>query len=187
MHVKERWYEREHWPYMVDRERVEAYAHWLKQVRWRLFGTFTFAWRVSDQQADKTFAEFINRLERHLKCDIGYVRGDEKRFSGCGKPACARHYHVLLATAAQVSPGLVEAIWMSMAGNRSDNAGAVVKPYNPKLNGVSYVLKLITQPEGNWESRKLHLFHPSVSVGSVTSRMRRHLRRHPALKQFKEA
>src|ERR1035438_1590697 len=124
MRNETRWYKREHWAYEADRTTTEEYARWLKQVDWQLFCTFTFAWRVSDQQANQTYGEFINRLEQHLKCDVGYVRGDEKRFSGCGKPACARHFHVLLACVAPVAPEFVEAIWMSMAGNRSDNAGA---------------------------------------------------------------
>ena len=76
MQYAKRWYERKWRPYREDRNKVEEYANWLKQVNWRLFCTFTFAWRVSDQQAKKTFADFINRLEKHLKCDVGYVRGD---------------------------------------------------------------------------------------------------------------
>jgi hypothetical protein len=183
MRTLSRWYEREHRPYAVDRQIIEGYAHWLKQVHWRLFCTFTFAWKVSDQQANKTFDEFINRLECHLKCDVGYVRGDEKRFSGCGKPACARHFHVLLTSTAPVIPETVELLWMSMAGKRADHAGAQVQPYNRNSSGASYVMKLTNQPDGNWESRKLHLFHPSARVEKITKRMRRHLHRHPLLAQ----
>ncbi len=178
-----RWYDREHWAYQSDMNTAEEYAQWIKQVDWRLFCTFTFAWRVSDQQANRIFVEFINRLERHLRCDVAYVRGDEKRFSGCGKPACARHYHFVLACVAPVTAEIVEAHWKSMAGNRSDGAGAVVKPYDPNRNGVSYVLKLIHKPDGDWSSNKLHLFLPSAAAEKVTKRMRRHLRRHPALAQ----
>lgn len=174
-------YDRERWPYAKDRRIAEEYAKWVKQVDWRLFCTFTFAWPVSDQEAIETFDEFIDRLECFLQCDVAYVRGDEKRLSGCGKPACARHFHVLLTCTAQVTPEFVEALWMSMAGNRSDHAGAMVVPYNPQLNGASYVLKMINQPEGDWDFRKLHLFHPSAREEKVTVRMRRHLRRHPDL------
>ncbi|HEY1678121.1 MAG TPA: hypothetical protein VGG04_10470, partial [Candidatus Sulfotelmatobacter sp.] len=58
----------------------DVYADWVKQIDWKLFCTFTFAWRVSDPQARKTFDEFIDRLERSLRSDVCYVRGDEKRF-----------------------------------------------------------------------------------------------------------
>jgi hypothetical protein len=173
-----RWYERERWPYTADRNNADEYAQWLQQIPWQLFCTFTFAWRVSDPQANETFREFINRLERHLKYDVAYVRGDEKRFSGCGKAACARHYHVLLACAAPVSSAHVESLWMGMAGNRSDNAGAVVRPYDPNLNGASYVMKLINGVDGDWAFRNLHLFQPLPSEGTITKRMRRHLGRH---------
>lgn len=166
---------------------IIAYASWLKQVPWMLIGTLTFCWRVSDRQAEKTFDEFINRLEHLMHCDIGYVRGDEKRYSGCGKPASARHFHVLFISAAPLNPAYVEALWMSMAGNRSDGAGALVKVYDSALPGVEYVLKLITQPEGDWKFRNLELFHPEAgSLPTPTLRFRRHLRRHKA-RQLKHA
>jgi len=172
---------------MEDKKIADAYAEWIKKVDWRLFCTFTFAWRVSDQQAIKTFGEFINRLERHLKCDVGYVRGDEKRFSGCGKPACARHFHVLMTCTAPAGHEYVEALWMSMAGKRGDDAGAQVKPYDPNLKGASYVVKFINQVDGDWAMRKMHLFTPPPGDEKIRTRMRRHLRRHPALEQFRES
>jgi len=175
-----RWYERERWPYAADRKTAEEYADWVEQVPWKLFCTFTFAWKVSDPQAENTFVGFINRLERVLKCDVGYVRGDEKRLSGCGKPACGRHFHVLLTSVAPMQPAVVEWLWMNMAGNRSDNAGAQVQPYDSNQNGVSYVLKFINRVDGDWKFRKLHLFHSSASKGKLNKRMRRLLRRHHA-------
>jgi hypothetical protein len=46
--------------------------------------------------------------------------------------------------------------------------GALVLPYDPNLNGVSYVLKQINQPDGDWDFRKLHLFHPLAGEEKVT-------------------
>ena len=180
MQTMVRWYERQRLPYAVDRQIAEEYADWLKQVPWKLFCTFTFAWKVNDLQADKVFVAFIDRLESHLKFDVGYVRGDEKRLSGCGKSASGRHFHVLLTCAAPVTPETVAELWMSMAGNRDDGAGAQVKPYDPNQNGVSYVFKLVNQPDGDWTFRKLHLFPPFLRERKVTRRMRRHLRRQDA-------
>jgi hypothetical protein len=177
----ERWYERERWAYNIDRNTVKECARWVKEVDWKLFCTFTFAWKVSDQQADKTFGEFINRLERVLKCDIGYVRGDEKRLSGCGKPACGRHFHVLFTSAAPLIPASVALFWMEMAGNRSDDAGAKVEPYNPSRNEAEYVLKFIYDLDGGWVVRKLELFHPEArSLHDMTKRFKRRLQRHKA-------
>lgn len=176
-----RWYERGHWPYARDRHAVKKYADWVKVVPWQLFCTFTFAWKVSDPQADKTFVEFINRLEGSLKCNVAYVRGDEKRFSGCGKPACGRHFHVLLTSEVPLHPAIVEFFWESMAGKRSDDAGAKAEPYDPHQNGVSYILKSINAPNGDWKFRKLHLFHPQTrSLQSSNACLRRTLRRQHA-------
>lgn len=176
-------YDRERLPYKADLAIVEHYAQWLRPIDWRLFCTLTFAWRVNDQQAHNIFVAFIKRLQCRFKSDVGYVRGDEKRPSGCGKPACGRHYHVLLACAAPVAPEYVEALWMSMAGKRGDQAGAKVEPYNRNRNGLSYVLKLINQEHGDWTPGNLHLFLPPVPGVPVSKRMRRHLLRHHAREQ----
>jgi hypothetical protein len=183
IHKKEKlvlWYDRKKKPVQADRQIVYGYAKWVRLAEWKFFCTFTFAWPVSDRQAEMVFSGFINRLERRLKCDIGYVRGDEKRFSGCGMPASGRHFHALLSCAAPVTPVEIEELWMRMAGNRSDGAGAQVKNYTGHWKAASYVLKSINQPEGNWAFRKLHLFYPSLIEKGMTSRMRRNLRRHKA-------
>ena len=193
MRLAKRWYERERWAYLADRRIADAYAVWINEVPWHLYGTFTFAWRVSDQHANNIFGAFIDRIEQFLQCDVGYVRGDEKRFSGCGKPACARHYHVLLICTAPLTPEFVEELWMSMAGRRSDGAGAVVTPYAPgpdpksRLKGPSYVMKFINQVDGDWAMSKMHLFKPPPGEEKVRSRMRRHLRRHPDLEQYRQS
>jgi hypothetical protein len=180
-----RWYEKECCPYAVDRTTVDEYADWLRMVPWKLFCTFTFAWKVSDLQANRIYVEFINRLERALKSDVGYVRGDEKRISGCGMPACGRHFHALLTSAAPLVPSDIEQRWMSMAGKRYDGAGAKVEPYDPNRNGASYVLKFINREHGDWAFRKLHLFHPGArSLQTVNKRTRRLLRRHHARQQL---
>src|SRR5712671_4141245 len=76
---------------------LSAYVAWLQPVPWQLFATFTFAWQVSDPQALKVFREFINRLERSARGPVVFVRGDEKRYSGCGMPGSPRHFHALLS------------------------------------------------------------------------------------------
>jgi hypothetical protein len=137
-----RWYERDRRAYARDRETIDKLADWIKQVDWKLFCTFTFATRQLDQIADHTFRQFMNRLERHLKSDVGYVRGDEKRVSGCGKPACGRHYHALLASAAPLQPAFVEWLWNDVARNPSDDGGAKVELRDEFLNGeIFYSLK----------------------------------------------
>ncbi len=185
MHNLARWYERDRWTYLSDRQTADAYAKWLGTIPWKLFCTLTFVWRVSDQQAIDVFSRFINLLERQYKSDVGYIRGDEKRFSGCGKPACGRHFHALLASAAPIAPEMVESVWTTLAGHRNDGSAALVLPYDPNQNGASYVLKFINQPEGDWAHHKLHLFHPEArGLQNMNRRTRRLLKRHSAREQY---
>jgi hypothetical protein len=61
-----------------------------------------------------------------------------------------------------------------MAGKQNDCA--VVVPFNPKRNGLAYVLKLINQPQGDWGFGKLHLALPGSCAKN--HRERRNLQRH---------
>ena len=170
-----KWYNREYWPYEIDRLMVAAYAEFFKSVEWQLFATFTFGSQHSDDQADWKFNQFINRLEATIKADVIYVRGDEKRFSGCGKPACGRHFHVLITSAAPLDPFMVECLWKNIAGHRHD--GADVRLYDPELDGVQYVFKMMNQPYGEWKIRNLHLVLP-MAQEMIRRRTRRQLKRH---------
>ena len=95
---------------------VAELAKWLKPVPWQVICTFTFGRRVSDYEAEDRFRAYINRVEYAIKADISYVRGHEKRFSGCGKPACGRHYHAVMASAAPLNPAFLEVLWTKNAG-----------------------------------------------------------------------
>jgi hypothetical protein len=131
-----------------NQEDIQAYVEWLQGMPWQLFCTFTFAWHVSDVRAVKVFNEFVNRVEKYFRCPIGYVRGDEKRFSGCGMPGAPRHFHVVIAAIVRLDHHFVADLWMSLAGRRKDGAGADVRIYDPSLDGLAYVLKFIAQPLG---------------------------------------
>jgi hypothetical protein len=160
---------------------LDEFTLWVKKVQWNFFCTFTFAWRVSDAQAEKVFDAFVDRLERHLHCGICFIRGDEKRFSGCGMPASGRHFHVLMTCVPTVSPKLIESVWLNMAGTRADGAGAQVEDYNPNDNGAGYVLKHIYEPEGNLAFRNLDLYHPDAKHSQKQNkRWRRRLKRFEA-------
>jgi hypothetical protein len=159
-----------------SRDDLNAYVRWLSPVPWQLFGTFTFAWPVSDPQADQVFSALINHLERSFRCPIAYVRGDEKRFSGCGRPAAPRHYHALLVAAVRLDANFVEKSWMRMAGFRANGVGAKVCVYDPRGNAIRYCLKLIFQPDGDWQFKNLDLFlSPPDAV--INRRWRRRLAR----------
>jgi hypothetical protein len=152
---------------------LDQYTKWLRPVPWKLFCTFTFAWSVSDAQAIKVFDALIERLEIAYRCPIVYVRGDEKRFSGCGEPGAPRHFHALLAAAFQLAPRVVSDFWHALAGRRKGGTGANVRIYDPSLDGVRYVLKFINDPNGDWAFRNLDLGLPASGVANMNCKGRR--------------
>src|SRR5438045_9782229 len=134
---------------------LKDYVACLQHVPWQLFCTFTFAWSVSDAQAMGVFNAFVNRLECSLRCPITYLRGDEKRFSGCGKPGSPRHFHAVLAAPYALDRKFVSDTWMSMAGRGANGAGTDARIYDPSLPGLAYILKFKDDADGNWEFRNL--------------------------------
>jgi hypothetical protein len=166
------------WADAVQHGNVNAYEAWLKNVPWQLFCTFTFVWPVSDPQAQKVFKGFANRLERYVRGPIIFLRGDEKRFSGCGMPGAPRHFHALLAAHRKLNQQVVADLWMSMAGRRANGAGANVRIYDPSLGGLAYTLKFIDDPEGDWDLRNVDLFLSPLKQHAMNSRQRRRLARH---------
>jgi hypothetical protein len=158
---------------------LRAYVNWLERIPWQIFCTFTFAWQVSDPQAVKVFGEFVARMERFLCGPMVILRGDEKRFSGCGMPGAPRHFHALMAAHRRLDPRSVADQWMCVAGRRKNGAGADVRAYEPSLGGLAYVLKFINQPMGDWDLRNIDLFllRPSDQC-HLNARQRRRLDRH---------
>lgn len=165
-------------PNRIPTQYLQEYVAWLRPLPWEIFATLTFAWPVSDPQALKVFRQFIDRIEKGLRGPIALVRGDEKRFSGCGKPGAPRHFHVLMAAHRPLDRRWVCEHWMRLAGYRSNGAGADARIYDASLPGVDYVLKFINQPDGDWDFRNLDLFLPTAEVGQFSRRQRRRLVRH---------
>jgi len=169
----------------VGAEDLRGYAAWLRPVPWQLFCTFTFAWQVSDPQALKVFGAFVNRLEQFVRGPIVLVRGDEKRYSGCGMPGAPRHFHAVLTAHRQLNRHFVADLWMNLAGRREGGAGADVRIYDPNLDGLAYVLKFINQPLGDWDFRNLDLFLRPFGTRHTNSRQRRRFARHTKRLQSK--
>jgi hypothetical protein len=162
---------------------LKQHVEWLSQVPWQVFCTLTFAWRVSDAQANRVFTVFVDRMERYLRCPLTYVRGDERRFSGCGKPAAPRHYHVLFAAECKLETYWVAGMWTALAGARVEGAGAHVCEYDPNRNALAYTLKLINQPNGDWSFKNLDLFISGANLHGASHRARRRISRHGQIHQ----
>jgi len=168
------------------RDDLKQHVEWLRGVPWQIFCTLTFAWSVSDAQAHRVFTAFVDRMERHLRCPLTYIRGDELRFSGCGKPAAPRHYHVLFAAERQLEPHWVATTWTALAGARANGAGAHVCEYDPNRNAIAYTLKLINQPNGDWSFKNLDLFIGAANIRNGNCRARRRIFRHGRIQHNSE-
>jgi len=164
------------------------YEQWLKRVSWQWFVTLTFAYQVSDQQANKIFLEYIDRVERHLRAPIAYVRGDEKRYSGCGKPGAPWHYHLVMASTASLPAAWMRATWEAMAGRRQNGAGGNFRRYDPERGGIGYLLKMIKHDHGDWTFRNLDLVLPAeASVGGRSRNHRQRRREGRQLRRMEQA
>jgi len=172
-------------PNRIPTQYLQEYVAWLRPLPWQIFATFTFAWPVSDPQALKVFRQFIDRIEKGLRGPVALVRGDEKRFSGCGMPGAPRHFHVLMAAHRRLDRHWVREHWMRLAGYRPNGAGADARTYDASLRGIDYVLKFINQPDGDWDFRNLDLFLRSPEPQQLKSRQRRRLARHARRLQLK--
>ena len=169
------------YPPMTPRqaEAVHAYAAWLHQIDWQLFATFTFAWRVSDAQADEVFRAFINDLERQIGSPIGFVRGDEKRRAGGSFSESGRHYHVLMTSHVPLDRHIIATIWRRYGGSGIDQDCAKVDEYDARMDGAGYCLKMLNETEGDWMFRNLDLFLPGYKPEKDNRRSRRRtLRNH---------
>jgi hypothetical protein len=158
-----------------DRLNRRALGVWLTGFPWQLFITLTFAKQVGELRADQTFHTFIDRLERCHRAPIGWIRGDEHRWSGCGMPAIRRHYHSLLCSDVPLDPRTVLNAWHDL-GNFGRNAD--IRKYDPTGWATEYCVKFVGQPGGDWDlSHNLGLFTRTASTGG-NHRMRRRWLRH---------
>jgi hypothetical protein len=153
----------------------KALGSWLTLFSWQVFVTLTFAYRVSEGQADREFRTLIDRLERYHRAPIGWIRGDEYRWSGCGMPAIARHYHALLCSDVRLNPLKVGSEWRDL-GHFGRNVD--VRKYDPGRWATEYCVKFVGEPGGDWKlSNNLGLFAPTAN-GEGNHRMRRRWLRH---------
>jgi hypothetical protein len=155
----------------------EEYARWLSSFPWQWFVTLTFAYQVSDCQAHAIFQKYISQVEVTLHSPIIYVRGDEKRFSGCGLPGAPRHYHLVMASATELDCQWMRQRWEALAGKRQNGAGADFRPYKPELPGLAYIFKTVDRDGGDWSFRNLDLF-VDQGLNKYDARARRRADRH---------
>jgi hypothetical protein len=132
-----------------DSNLVDLYGAWLGAFRWDLFGTLTFdPGRSLNSAASrrKALTCYLSALERHCRARVRCFWAEEKRWSGCGLPAIAPHFHVLLACdRGPLTPLYPQALWENSGGK------ADMRIYDPALNGVVYCAKLIASTDAQYD------------------------------------
>jgi hypothetical protein len=114
-------------------------------------------------------------LEKQCRAPIVYVRGSEQ-------PHTNIHYHLLVASSADLFPGHIEKLWKQFGGNANS---ADARFYDPDLHAAEYTLKFINSSEKDWDFRHLDLGFAQAGVFNddsekSTPRSRRRLKRHEA-------
>lgn len=151
-------------------------ASWLKQIPWQVFATLTFAQRVGDEFAVQSFEVFVDVLERHFRCPLTYVRGDERRLGGPRLPPIPRHFHVLFAAAVSLDCTFIRNSWIPSAGNPKGITAADVRIYDPHRGALPYSLKQICDPDGDWSLANVDLYLYTPGADSRARARRRQSR-----------
>jgi hypothetical protein len=143
-----------------DHSVVTQYGTWLQTFHWNLFGTLTFDPAKSLHSSlsrRNLLVQYLNSLERHYKRRIRCFWAEEKRWSGCGRPAIAPHFHLLMACDRRpLAPEYPQQLWDTLGGR------AEMRVYDPSLDGAFYCAKLISLPDATYD---LVNFPPLASPG----------------------
>jgi|GEM_PF-837056 len=148
---------------------VAEYGAWLRSFSWDVFGTLTFdpgRSRHSSLSRQKTLSSYLSSLERHCRAHVRCFWAEEMRWSGCGLPGIAPHFHVLLACDRHhLNPVHPALLWEHLAG-RTD-----MRVYDPSRNGAEYCAKLIGHPNANYgfvnftRPTRISTSQPPVALG----------------------
>jgi len=130
---------------------AQHYGAWLEGYDWKIYGCGTFRRPECDARAQALGKRFFERLERRLHTPVTYAAVMERRYSGCGLPSIAPHWHFLAASETPVEQMWLGAdlIWKRHFGD------ALILPYDPEGDGAFYVAKLAWHENGVLAVRNL--------------------------------
>jgi hypothetical protein len=83
---------------------------------------------------------------------VGWVRADEQRWSGYGRPEIPLHYHALLKYQNVPAPEAVAAVWKSRAGD------AKVEVYGSGGGAAYYIAKMFPYADTKYDLGGLEHF-----------------------------
>jgi hypothetical protein len=170
----------------VDRCRQQGYASWFRDFDWTWSLTLTFDRHVGLLQAGALLECYLRELEVRsgdtLSCLIVM---EQKHYSGLGMPAGRVHFHLLIATTAELTAEIFEDYWerLPYGGDRSrdHSPSARALPYDAAISATYYLFKTLHESPDNWSLRRLALMSPTRPKSWHTSAgTRRSIRRHEA-------
>lgn len=106
--------------------------------------TLTYARRLGWEGRYKAFHAWLNLIERQQRRPLGWLRADERRFSGLGFPEIPEHHHGLLIDTGGLVCKDAENLWRAKYGD------ARVEPYRRNGGAVRYCLKHALY-DGQWD------------------------------------
>jgi hypothetical protein len=106
--------------------------------------TLTYPRRMSCEGRDKLFERWLDAIEWLQRRPLGWIRADERRFSGLGFPEIPWHHHGLLIDTDHLCGRTAESIWRSFVGD------ARVVRYQRNGGAIPYSIKHAFSEWGDW-------------------------------------
>src|SRR5260370_18075732 len=126
------------WATSIDRYHQQQYANWFRKFNWSWYVTLTFDRELGLAEARALLERYLRELEVRsadtLSCLIVM---EQKHYPGLGMPAGRVHFHMLVATKAELTAEVFKDYWerLPYGGNRTKKQGpsAHVLPSDPPL------------------------------------------------------
>jgi hypothetical protein len=117
---------------------VQDYGTFFAGFAWQIYGCGTYRTAQSADSARGIFHAFHRRLRASINSRIATIAVPERRFSGCGSPAIALHWHFVMSGPQHRSETLLknaQSIWRAAFGD------AKIEPYDATMPGAHYLAK----------------------------------------------
>jgi|GEM_PF-2007054 len=160
---------------------TEEYVAYLGSINWQWFCTFTVTRPVrnGDDERRSIWDEYLRRIHEGHRDTLGYVWAEDRRdaLNNCAR--IKAHFHAVLVSNLRPDRAMLLEEWAELAGHAKYTAK--IDAYDPSLDGLRYVLKLIDRPQAYWGlSPDIQYFLPEIPTGSDCQsrrRFRRHMQR----------
>jgi len=127
-----------------NRRLISTAAEFISCFNVTHYFTLTYPRRVSWEGRERRFQSWMDAIEWLQRRPLGWIRADERRFSGLGFPEIPWHHHGLLVDTDHLCSRTAESIWRSFVGD------ARVQRFERNGGAIPYSLKLAFSSSGDW-------------------------------------